>query len=134
MNKQIRIGLLCMLVAVSALTIGCSSGDADRGTITGNVTYQGEPVNDGQIVFSLADNSATEGAQIVDGQFESKAPIGDCIVRITGQRVVKGEVDTSNPGEEGVVYETYIPVQYNDNSDLKFTVTSGSQEKDFTLE
>ncbi len=125
------LSLAC--VAVVFALAGCS-GDTTRGIVKGSVTYQGEPVPEGQIIFRLADNSAVEGAIIKDGEFESSAPIGECFVQITARKKVGVKNPSSAQEENPFATVAYIPAKYNDKSTLQLSVESGTQEHDFHLE
>lgn len=123
--------IVCLTILFAA--IGCS-GDTSRGVVAGTVTYQGEPVAEGQIVFRLPDNSIVEGAIIKDGEFESTAPVGNCMVQITARRRIDVRPNPAMP--DGVDFATvaYIPEKYNDQSTLNLEVTPGRQSHDFDLE
>lgn len=125
------IPLLCLLLV--ALGHGCS-GDSTHGKVKGTVTYQGEPVTEGQIVFRRTDNSVVEGAIIKDGLFESNAPIGTCLVQITARKKVQAKANSSALEEDAFTTVSYIPEKYNDKSTLSLEVKSGSQTYDFLLE
>lgn len=61
MNKWIKSGGACLLMAALALTIGCGKSGPPRPKtypVSGTVTYKGEPVGDANLNFQLADGSA----------------------------------------------------------------------------
>src|SRR6476620_1216674 len=76
--------LLCLLLASVA---GCSR--SDLGTVTGNVTVDGEPAKVGAISFFAVDGRApTAGAPIVDGKYTARVHPGQCMVQIRVSKVV----------------------------------------------
>lgn len=80
MNVQYRGGrwpLAMAAVTLSLLgTLGCGSGDSGRQHATGKVTYQGQPVKHGTIMFepdTRKGNSGPAGsASIVDGVYDTR--------------------------------------------------------------
>jgi len=132
-HEMKTIGLLFGLVLLLPLW-GCS-GSSTHGEVEGTVTYQGEPIPEGQIIFRLADNSIVEGAIIEDGTFKSTAPIGNCLVQITARKPVDANpIAGMAVGEDAFATVSYIPTKYNDKSTLSLEVKSGSQVHDFLLE
>ncbi|HLJ92681.1 MAG TPA: hypothetical protein VKU02_05735 [Gemmataceae bacterium] len=77
-----NIALLLLLVLLLGLISGCGSGTA---SVSGAVTYNGEPVGNGFITFLPADGKGpSAGGQIEDGRFAVDN-------LIPGQKVVKVE-------------------------------------------
>ena len=118
-----------LLLLVAAM--GCGNGGVVQ--VAGNVTYQGEPVPQGEIIFSPADGGQTVAAPIAAGRYEVQLPPGSHQVRISGYRDVPGKVDRSNPGQETPIIEMYIPDQYNARTTLDADVDSSTDELDFPL-
>jgi hypothetical protein len=104
--------------------------------VTGNVTFDGTPVSEGDITFRAADG--TEGScagRIVDGSYTFECTPGDKLVEVYAMRDVPGKFDESNPGEKVPLREMYIPDNYNSDTTLKATVSeSGDNKFDFSLE
>ncbi len=130
-------GLLILLAA------GCGSTDGNI-PITGEVTFQGRPIAEGEIVFTPAAGTATGSAlsgsaaasvagKITGGKYTCRVSEGRSQVRITAYREVPGKVDRSNPGEEAPVVEMYIPPEYNANTKLEVTVDDSTDQHDFKL-
>ena len=114
---------------------GCSSSEAGKGTVSGEVTLDGQPLKEGRIRFVSADGlSATADTAIVDGRFRLKVPIGPMRVEISGRKVVgkRRVYDTPNSPVVDEVGEL-LPARYNARSELTMTVEPGSQEKRFDL-
>lgn len=118
---------LTLLLAVPA--IGCGDGKAAVYPVTGTVTYEGTPVENGSIVFDPADGKGMSAmAGIVNGEITGEVPAGEKILRISGVRTT-GKKDQY--GEE--VTESFIPEKYNLQSDLKETVSADGENK-FVIE
>ncbi len=141
MNSLLLVGLnrfrfltATLLLGIVALA-GCDSSGPVK--LTGQVTYDGQPVEMGAISFEDAEGRtpSAEGA-IINGKYEVlDVPRGNKRVKITGQR----KTGKSTPAYAGdpnspMIEETeaYIPAQYNDNTTLTYEVKS-SGSKDFAL-
>jgi len=96
-NLLVMLGLLVLLAAAGALFLLRSSGSGDLPNtvrVQGSVTFQGQPLKMGMIMFEPDAFRGGTGAQgfatIVDGQFDTKAvggqaaSLGPCILRVTG--------------------------------------------------
>ena len=68
---------------MTALGFGCSGGTA-TGTVTGEVTYNGTPVESGTIQFTPKDGKgASAGGPVVAGKFDVKnVPVGVMLVSV----------------------------------------------------
>lgn len=125
-------GLIVALVVVAA---GCGSGDASKGTVTGEVTLDGQPLKTGLIRFVPADGKTpTADAAITDGKFTAVVPLGEKKVEISAPKVV-GKTKMYDTPDSPVVDQVtdMIPKQYNVQSTLTLTVQKGTQEKKFEL-
>jgi len=70
------------------LIAGCGGGSG--GTVSGAVTYDGQPVGDGTITFLPADGKGpTVGGPIAKGVYLVDVPPGPKIVQITAVKAVK---------------------------------------------
>jgi hypothetical protein len=77
-----------------ALVLGCSDLESDRQRVSGTVTFQGEPIPYGDILFTPDDaqkNSGPQGfATIRNGRFDTSSADGKgygggpAVIRITG--------------------------------------------------
>lgn len=133
--------LMAFLLGVAA--IGCSKGAADRTIVSGAVTYQGQPVAAGRILFlpTAGDGAFSCGAEIADGRYEASAkggvPAGTFAVKIFAYR------DSSSPASKAEVVgvstdqpqEQYLPAKYNEKSELTLTVNPNQKQitQDFDL-
>jgi hypothetical protein len=122
-----------LLVAAGLACAGCGSSEGGV-QLSGAVTYQGQPVTAGEIVFTPKSGDQPSAAgKIEEGRFQCQVPAGPNIVQITAYREVPGKFDTSNPGETNPVIEMYIPPEYNSDSKLEVTVDGSNPTVDFEL-
>ena len=133
-------GLLC-LVSI----LGCDS----KVTLSGNVSYDGNPIPQGRIRLTPAEGNPV-GVAIEGGQYQfpedTELSAGDYQVWITATRKtgrtyispdppqVDGEYSQTAKRERIEEYEQYLPQKYNRASDIKVTLNAGENQKDFTLE
>jgi len=126
--------LLCGIgLAVLLLTVGC--GGPVVATISGTVTLDGQPLNEGLIRFVPVDGqSATSDAPIKNGRYTAQVPTGERRVEITAPKVVgkKKMYDTPDSPEVDVV-EELLPPQYNVQTTLKTTVKKGANQASFPV-
>ncbi len=123
------------LVLVSLLAIGgCSSGDLpERGRVVGSVTYNGQPLEKGEIVFypdegRPARGEVVEGRIVEVGTFEANDGVtaGHCRIIV---RARQAGADMYTPSEH------LIPPRYAnvEDSGLETNIKPGS-ENELTLE
>ena len=125
---------LFTVLSFSIFAVGCGSSTGDLPPmfeVTGSVTFDGEPLESGSIVFDSADGQSTPvGGSVENGTYKVEAPPGRKVVRISASRET-GEKDMY--GE--TITESYIPPRYNTESELERTVEPGGEnEFDFELE
>ncbi len=127
---------LCTFALLAAMTIiftGCQPPGPEMHMVTGTVTFDGEPVAQGDIVFRDTDGQTRGyGGQIVDGKYEFECEPGSKKVEISAMREVPGKMDTSNPGEEVPLMEQYIPEKFGAATTLT-TDVSGPGPINFDL-
>jgi hypothetical protein len=130
-------GLLCGIV-------GCSdSGEPARTDVIGDVTYKGEPVTDGEVIFVPDEGSnATPGAaMIVDGKYEMKGNGGLMAGRYRVEfRAYQPSATTEEPGSPGNPLgsnprDQILPERFQAKSTevLEVTASQGPIAKDFNL-
>jgi len=122
------------LLAIVVL-VGCGSRSGlDLHRVTGKVTFDGEPVKDGRILFRATDGDQRAfSGPIENGLYKLEARPGKMRGEITASRIVPGKFDTSNPGEKVPIGEMYIPARYNSKTELTTEVKPGSNTADFAL-
>lgn len=123
------------LFAVFLAALGC--GGAPEGpalySVSGEVTFDGEPIKDGRITFRQTDPPRKAfSSEIVDGEYDLQAEAGSMEVIVIASRPIPGKFDNSN-GTPEPVGEMYIPKKYNDQTILTATVKEGGNEIPFDL-
>ncbi len=134
---------LLPLALVVSLIAGCGSGSA---SISGEVTYNGEPVGKGLITFLSADGKgATAGGEIEDGHFavDNVTP-GPKVVKIEGVKEVPFARNTEDMAKRAVANKFLgdgsglidpadtIPPNAEGNNE-KLDIQPGKQTRDFHL-
>lgn len=141
------LGVLCLLVPLALA--GCTS---KRGTVSGVVTYKGQPLGNGTVSFVSADGKGTTGAIQPDGHYQvNDAPLGPVTISVV---TVPPPPDASAPkgwGGLGKVTDpnlvgggaagsagkyVKIPDKYKDakSSGLTYDVKGGKQKFDIELQ
>jgi hypothetical protein len=121
-----------------ATLAGCGGVDDAPATVTvmGEVTFDGQPLPTGEIIFRPTDgNGRADAAPIKDGKYSLECTLGGRAVTITALREVSGVVvQELETGEAGGEVEQYIPEAYNDRTTLTADVTeSGDNTFNFPL-
>ena len=137
MRLDLRNCLLTPLVALTlgALVPGCGDPDGPKlNAVTGAVTFDGEPVKEGRILFrQLGAGGRSYSGLIVNGSYEVKAEAGPVAVEVTASRLIPGKMDRSNPVPEPAG-EMYIPKRYSGPATtLKAEVKPGGNTLPFAL-
>jgi hypothetical protein len=127
-------------VVLPAVLAGCGAaedgGEPARQTVSGTVTFDGKPLDEGRIRFQNGKASA-EGA-ITDGSYtipESEGPLpGSYTVYIVSGHEAPGLKDGELPGVPQPAPPEKIPPQYNSMSTLTAQVEAdGDSAIDFDL-
>ena len=120
--------VLSVLVAVHA---GCGPSGPVRYPVSGEVTWEGEPVTKGYIVFEAADEAvAPDAGKIENGRYQTAVQAGNKKVRISAER----QVGPYNPVMGSPERQSYIPAEYDTETVLEVTVTpDGENQFDFHL-
>jgi hypothetical protein len=123
-----------LFVLAVFLAAGCG-GRAGKGTVTGRVTLDGNPVEKGTIQFFPVDGKGqTAHALIQGGNFTAEVPVGPKRVEINAPRVVGKRKAYDTPDSPLVEeYRETIPTKYNARSELRTEVKPGRNEADFGL-
>lgn len=130
------------LLPLLACTCGCGSSK-----ISGKVTYKGQPLNGGIVVFTSANGWSGNAAIAEDGTYNiSKVPKGSAKVTVTGlgegRKPPRSKKAQRRPQVEGAPQvdqgrtSVTIPPQYQDldKTPLKLEVTGGSQTYNIPLD
>lgn len=110
---------IVVTVVVLTLLVGCGPADGVRTyPVTGLVTFQGEPLEAGSIIFDPVDGQGPAAmGGIEQGQIKAKVPEGEKIVRISAVRVTDKKDEYGN-----LITESYVPEKYNTNSSIRIDV------------
>jgi hypothetical protein len=96
---------------VIVLLGGCESGGPKTYPVSGTVTWNAQPLADGNITFIDLDKAGLEHAgKIAEGKFQCQVAAGKKKVVITASREV-GKVD---PAMGAAPRQQYIPARYSD--------------------
>ena len=131
------LGRLCamgLVVVLMAICVGCDTGSAGLVAVEGNVTFDGQPVEEGSIAFEPADGvGPSGGGKIQNGKYtlgeEAGLAPGKKTVRIIATRKTGKQVSPfGGPDSTDLVdeVEQYIPAIYNQESTLTCDVVAGS--------
>ena len=150
-GNECRVGLrfACptLLLFIGCMFIcGCGRQGPERVTVSGNVTYRGQPLKEGMIrlIPTPGTNAPVSTAAIIDGRYTLAAhggvPVGTHKIEIMAYRANKQQPpdtalsDFPGVGSKAKVVQI-IPEKYNTKSELEITVPSGSGKitKDFDL-
>ena len=132
----VRLTAVVAVLVGSSLAAGCGSGDGPAAEVSGTVTYDGKPVEEGGISFVAADGSAPGGGGVIKGgkYTATRVPIGNTKVSITAVKVVGQKKAYDAPDSPLTpITEPLLPAKYNTATELRFEVKPGSQTKDFDL-
>jgi hypothetical protein len=112
---------------------GCGGGS--MADVSGTVKIDGKPLEDGAIRFTPEDGKTqTAGGFIKGGQYSVKVPVSVMKVSISAPKVVghKKLYDTPDSETRPITAEA-LPARYNEQTELKLDVKSGTNQKDFEL-
>src|SRR5262245_24475246 len=133
------VGVALYLAALGALS-GCADPRA-RQEVTGQVTLQGKPVEDGIIQFAPLDGQGTgDGAQIVNGKYriprEKGLSPGKYRVSIYAGdgRSGAGDASPDSPHAGSRPGKERVPPEYNERSEvIKEVIKDGPNKFDFDV-
>jgi len=126
-------GRAVTLAALLTALVGCANDN--MADVSGTVSVDGAPAERGSITFIPTDGkSPTAGAEIKDGKYAARVPLGAAKVQIRVPKVVdkKKLYNTPDSPVQEVLAEV-LPAKYNDKTELTLDVKSGSNEKNWEL-
>ena len=125
--KSKLFAILAILSLVSVVAIGCDKGPK-KVPITGTVMVGDELVETGSITFEPADGQGpSDGARILNGQFEAEVTTGEKLVKAYGSKVV-GQIESDpvlNPGVMSNKYEDFPAKVFQE--EIKVTIEKKNQ-------
>jgi hypothetical protein len=125
--------LRCALVGVVFVISGCN--ESPRNAVSGTVTFEGQPLADGYVMFVPLDGTPgpTAGAMVENGKFEIAEECsvfaGNFRVEIVASRPSNRKVLSQESGKMVNVPEQYIPIRYNQESELQASVEPGGENR-----
>lgn len=131
--RQLRMATL--FLPLVGLLVGCP-GAAPTGDVSGTVTYDSQPIEQGSITFTPADGKGpTAGGSIVGGKYTApKVPAGAAKVSISGAKATGKKKMYDDPNAPLVQTSSeMLPDKYNKSTVLQYDVAPGIQTKDFDL-
>jgi hypothetical protein len=134
-SRCLQFALVTGLLVTGA---GCGSSEPNNHRVSGTITFDGQPVTNGQIILVPTEPGVTPDAgPIKDGKYSLLAREGEKRVQIEATREVPGKTVKLAPPLTGTrpVTEMYIPKVYNAKSKLTISVPadSSSISHDFKL-
>lgn len=135
MFELLRRTRIAALLGLAVILAGCSnSSDGPRlYKVSGEATYDGQPIERGSIKFTKTDGGQVYTGEIANGRYETECEPGKMKVEITGSRIIPGKFTEANPGEKEPAREMYIPAKYNSKSTLEANVEAKSNDIPFNL-
>ena len=130
------LSLALCLAGTFLFLVGCG-GDGRR-SVSGEVTFAGEPVTAGNIVFLPVAGEGSKGAaEVIDGKYsipsEQGLPPGNYRVKIRWAKPTGKQIPSGDPGMLMDERLEAIPAQYNSASTLTAEITAGENKHDFRL-
>ena len=134
MPKYICIAVMLLFVP------GCGSEPFPRAAVKGKVTFDGQPISKGTILFvpTGGNSEGAASAEILEGNYQLPRRQGPAVgthqVQVLAMRN-NGKIEAGPPHPPGTLVEDiqqYIPARYNHQSELKEELKPGENTLDFT--
>lgn len=124
----------CVVIALGG---GCSQKDA-KFEIRGRVSFEGEPISDGKILFMPKDESRPQAiSKIANGEYVTASPggvyVGGYNVQVFGYRGTGKIQDLGEMFGKQEQQEQYVPAKFNRATELTVDITADKTEYDFDL-
>jgi len=126
---------LCLFGLVSAALTGCGRSDGLL-TISGTVSLDGNPVQDGSVSLMPVDGKGIAGGgTIAGGKYTAESSPGEMAVQIYAHEQVEKPNPTPEEVERGLHIDTkqLLPAVYNQQSRLRITVSPDNLTHHFEL-
>lgn len=108
---------------------GCDNGPP-LGSVSGTITYEGNPVDKATITFTHVTEGRSAFARTdADGHYELKYSDGRTGA-LLGENAIS--IETGRAGADGMIPET-LPRKYNVESEVTREIKAGEQTLDFAL-
>jgi hypothetical protein len=126
---------ICLMTGIVAAVVGC--GSSNQVSVQGRVTFEGQPVGPGSIVFLPDAEGAKVAAAIEDGKYqigpERGAAPGSFRVEISWSKKTGRQIPSADPGMMMDEMQEAIPPQYNTQTNLRRELKAGENVLDFDL-
>lgn len=142
MMQRPWLRVMLLMSATLLWLAGCGGESNPRKGVSGNVVFEGKPLDQGRIHFSPATSGSSEGgATITEGKYSIPADVGllpgsyKVAIFSYDQKGKKVE-STEIPGDPGAnQFRERIPAKYNSETTLKADVQEkGPNTFDFKLD
>ncbi|MFI4874806.1 MAG: hypothetical protein ACIALR_05695 [Blastopirellula sp. JB062] len=116
--------------------VGCGASDGLI-TVTGTVTFNGEPIEEGSISFTPVDGQGSSGGGAIEnGQIvRGRSSPGVIAVQIYAHKLVEKQRPSAEEIERGLQTDRvqYLPAPYNQQSKIRIAISDSSRHFDFDL-
>ena len=124
-------------LAVILTPIGCEPATAKLNSVSGTVTWKGQPVKGGTINFRSEDGKSVGTGTIVDGKYlipaTSGLPAGKYAVAISYPDPKIPPPPTNEPPGPSTFAREMLPAKYAQGTDLKADIQNLSNDVNFDL-
>lgn len=121
------------MVAVCLLSLGCGNGETPKYTVSGTVSFDGKPVEEGSIVFMNQDAAGQHALGAIQaGAFQVEIQNGSYRVKIESYRNTGKWAINLEEGKHEVRAQ-YIPKKYNEETTLTHEVQGAEDGVAFDL-
>lgn len=130
--EKLSVALLVMPLLATFSASGCSKpGRPGYHTVTGRVTFDGQPLANGFVQFvAVGSKAPPESGRIEKGLYRLASQAGKMTVHVLSTRLT-GKMD---PVMGTAIEEMFIPQRYNSKSELTAEVTADKANAiDFSL-
>jgi len=136
-----RIASLCAIFLVIATCFGCGKKGPQRAAVSGHVTLDGQPINEGVIQFLPVEGTVgpETGGIITNGQYDiphDHGPIvGKSRIELRASKKTGGKIQdpTGRPGVLTDEYKEMFPPGSNTNSSLVREIKDEPNKLDFDI-
>jgi len=130
-----------IVLGLAMLAVGCGAGVEGRYPVRGLITYNGEPIRSGSVVFVPIDPEGREsiktGGPIVNGMYELEAKLGPrrgaYRVEVLWMRPTGKKLIFDDPPVEVDEIRNVLPTKYNTETELSAEVKSVENVFNFEL-
>ena len=132
---MIRIPSVLALFLLLLTAVGCGGG-GNKSSVSGKISFDGAPVEDGTIIFVEVGGARPEASPIKNGAYVASVGPGSYKVQISASKLVDPQSLNKRSTQKEPVMHQYIPPKYQgDKTELTATVASKSgQTFDFELQ